>query len=197
MKNSYSGIFKGSALILLLLTILFLALPTSNDFKRSFVSDNNHIPVIPTPIVVNSPSPSPKYVVTFIKQPDVSKLYEEPIFVDVKIKNISAEPFITGLRINNCSFVDGNNITRQSATQIGGGVDFKKAILPGEERVLSNQQFTLDAGGMTGLNAKGQNCEYDLQGNYVCKMVKGLKLVSCDTYITGVEDTEQTQVSFD
>jgi hypothetical protein len=173
---------------------LFLALVLSAcTINTPTNKPKNNEPVV-TPS--STPTPSPMYSVTFLKTPNVEKIWTEPNLVDIKIKNISVKPFITGLYINSCNFTDDTNTARQSDTQLGGGGNFKNAILPGEERILTNQQLSLDAGGITGLNAKGQECDYDANGKYSCKTVKGLMILNCKVHITGGEDSSPTIVNF-
>jgi hypothetical protein len=204
-KKLLGGFFKIIVVILLsviAVSLMLLVLKnyglTSNRLNGLFILKTKPVVSTPTPTntTIPTPTPKPEYSVTFLTHPDVSNMYEKPVFVDVKIKNFSVTPFITGLRVESCDFIDATNTNRRSATGLVTGGDFQKAIKPGEERVLSHQQLFLDAGGMSGLNAKGQLCNYDASGNYGCSMVKGLKIVSCEISISGVQDFSTKTVSF-
>ncbi|KKP36977.1 MAG: hypothetical protein UR23_C0009G0007 [Candidatus Roizmanbacteria bacterium GW2011_GWA2_32_13] len=197
-----------SVIITIIITAIISGLITYTFTKKSIQSDklavfkplkknNNIITPIPTE------KPIPKYSVTILNTPATNGIFS----LKADVKNISVNPFITGVYFRECKFYDNKNNEYKGNidSPIGGyGIEFQfqKALLPDESQTIDFNNLNIEILGGGGIDRSGSikdRCDYDNQGNKVCHPINGLKIKECITYTsTGIkhEDKLPLIVSF-
>ncbi|MBI4973325.1 hypothetical protein HZC27_01815 [Candidatus Roizmanbacteria bacterium] len=156
---------------------------SKNDYKSAITITPTEKPIL-------------KYSVTILNTPVINGIFN----LKADIKNISVNPFMTGIYFRECKFIDekGNEYKGNLDSPMGGyGIEsnFSKSLLPGENRTVDFNNLNIEVLGGGGIDRSGSikdRCDYNNQGNKVCNPINGLKIKECTTYTsTGIKHEDQ------
>lgn len=191
-----------SVIITIIITVLISSLITYTLTKKSIqdsklqtiesLKRSNKSIITPTP----TEKPIPKYSVTILNTPILNGLFS----LKVDVKNISVNPFMTGIYFRDCKFTDnkGSEYKGNLDSPLGGyGIEsrFSKALLPGENRIVDFNNLDIEINGGGGIDRSGRKslrCQYNDQGDKICNPIEGIKIKECTTYTsTGIEHRDE------
>jgi len=187
--------------ILLYILIFALFLLVGNLYWDRYSTVRKQITSVTKSVTTTSnkiiPSTAPRYSVSVVKAPYI---INDGFNFEINVKNIFVTPFMTGIFFRNCKFIDNKNneYTASIGTPIGGnggGIQFSKALLPGESKIVEFNKIQLDSAGLERINSSGvhfQKCNYDNNGNNVCAPIEGFKFKECNV----VTSTVSTNIDY-
>ena len=184
-------------IILIIITAVISSLITYTFTKKSIQVDklniiqilkkyDNSITLIPTE------KPNPKYSVSILDTPITTGIFS----LRMEIKNISITPYMTGIYLRECEFIDEKENKHKGSldSPVGGyGIEnkFLKAILPNESQVIDFNNLNIDVLGGGGVDRSGKakvRCQYDNKGDKICSPIEGLKIEKCMAYTSTSSD---------